>query len=501
VRLVNEGEFPDHTLTLRYRFVHVLYQNALYASLQPSRRTALSLAVAEALLGCYGRQRSAIASELAMLFEAARDFARAAEYFLLATQQATHVSANKEAVALARRGLDAIRLLPESPERAEQELRLQTTLGPALMGTVGFGTPEVESVYSRARELCRQIGETPQLFPVIWGLWQYWLSRGGYETALELSNQLLAMAQKVDDPALLLMANHAVGNTLWLVGEFEAARASAEQHIALYVPEHHHSLASRYGGYDTGVAGRSGLAVNLWPLGYPDQAVERGRDAVALAHQIAHEYSVAFALTFDATVHQLRRDVERTRHQAEAAMALAAEHELAPWLAWATVLRGWAIAGQGQADDGIAQMHQGIAGWRAGGSGCLTPYFLALLAETYAKAGCSEDGLTTLGEALAITAQTREGLVEAELHRLKGELLVGAPEAEACFHQAIEIARRQKAKSFELRAVMSLGRLYDTQGRHTEARQMLAEIYGWFTEGFDTADLRDASAFMLTLAR
>jgi predicted ATPase len=496
VRLVSENELPDRTLTPRYRFVHVLYQNALYASLQPTRKASLSAAVAEALLGYYGRQRSAIASELAMLFEAARDFARAAEYFLVAAQQAAHLSANKEAVVLGRRGVDAITRLPETPERAEQEFRLQTMLGPALMATVGFGSPEVEAVYGRAREVCRQIGDTSQLFPVIWGLWQYWLSRADYETALELAKQLLAMAQKLQDPSQLLMAEHSFGNTLWLIGDFEPARASAERHNALYVPEQHHSLASRYGGYDTGVAGRSGLAVNLWPLGYPDQAAQSGRDAIALARQISHAYSVAFALTFDAMVHQFRRDVERTRQQAEAAMALAAEHDLAPWLAWATVLRGWAIARQGQPDKGLAQMRHGIAGWRAGGSGCLDPYFLALLAETYVQVGHAEDGLTTLAEALAITEQTHEGLAEAELHRIKGESVRDPAEAEACFHQAIDIARRQKAKSFELRAVMSLSRLCDRQGKPAEARQMLADLYGWFTEGFDTADLKDAAALL-----
>ncbi|PYR09697.1 MAG: hypothetical protein DMG00_13260, partial [Acidobacteria bacterium] len=348
IRFVNEQELPDRTLTLRFRFVHVLYQNALYASLRPTRRASLSAAVAEALIGFYGAQRSAIASELAVLFEAARDFEHAAEHFLAAAQQAASVSANKEAAALARRGLNALAFLPETRERREQELRLQTSLGPALMGTVGFAAPEVEAAYNRARELCRQIGETPQLFPVMWGLWQYWLARGNYQTALDLAKQLLATAEPIQDDALLLMAEHAFGNTLWLIGDFESARASAERHNALYVPERHHSLASRYGGYDTGVAGLCGLTMNLWPLGYPEQAAQTGRDAIALAREIEHQYSLAFALTFNAMVHQYRGDVERTRQDAEHAITLAAEHDLGPWLAWATVLHGWALAMRGQ---------------------------------------------------------------------------------------------------------------------------------------------------------
>jgi predicted ATPase len=501
VARVSEYEFPDRTVTLRYRFVHVLYQNALYTSLQPTRKASWSAAVAEALIGYYGKQRSAIASELAMLFESARDFERAAEYFLTAALQAAHVSANKEAVALARRGLNALTLLPETPERLEQELRLQTTLGPALMGTVGFGSREVEAVYTRAQTLCRQIGDTPQVFPVMWGLWQYWLSRAEYATALDLSRQLVAMAQKVDDRALLLMAEHSFGNTLWLLGDFEKAAASAERHNTLYVPEQHHALASRYGGYDTGVAGLFGLAVNVWPLGYPDRAALSCREGIALAHGISHAYSVAFAFTSSAMVHQWRRDVERTRHDAEAAMTLAAEHELAAWLTWATVLFGWAIAEQGQPDEGLARIREGIAGWRAGGARCLDPYFLALLAETHAKAGDVEDAQAALAEAFAITAETHEGLVEADLHRLKGDLLRDRGEAEACFHQAMTVARRQKARSFELRAVMRLSRLYATQGKRAEARQMLADVYGWFTEGFDTGDLRDAAALLRELER
>jgi predicted ATPase len=477
----------------------VLYQNALYASLRPTRKASLSSAVAEALLGYYGKRRSAIAAELAMLFEAARDFERAAEYFALASEQAMPVSAYKEAIALARRGLDALTLLPDRRERAQQELRLQTILGPALMATVGFGAPEVEAVYNRSRELCQRIGEAPEIFPVVWGLWQHWLSRGNYQSALELANQLVAMAQKAEDSALLLMAEHSFGNTLWLIGDFEAAQAAAERHNALYVPERHHALASRFGGYDTGVAGLCGAAVQLWPLGYADRARQSGRDAIVLARKLSHSYSLAFAFTFDAMVQQYCRDVERTRQEAEEALALATELELAPWLAWAGTLRGWALVEQGEVEEGLAQLSQAIGGWKAGGLGCITPYFLALLAEAYAKTRQPEAARDALAEALAITKQTHEGFAEAELHRLNGELQRDAAAAEVCFRQAVEIARRQNAKSLELRAVMSLSRLHEKQGKQAAAHQMLSKIYGWFTEGFDTADLKDAAALLNSL--
>jgi predicted ATPase len=498
VRQVEEREFPDHTLTLRYRFIHVLYQNALYGLLRPTRKASLSGAAAQALLDYYGKQSSSVASELAILFETARDFRRAAEYFLLAAQNAAHLSANKEVVVLARRGLEALKLLPETPERAQQELRLQTTLGPALMSTMGYGAPEVEAVYTRARELCPQVGETPQLFAVIWGLWQHWLARAEYETARELAEQLLAWAQKLQDPAFLMLAHGTLANTCWLSGDFEATRTHSGQAIAIYAPQQHHSLASLYGGRDPGVAMR-GSAVSLWLLGYPDQALERCREGISLARELSHATSLVHALIFNAMVHQHRRETQPTRQQAEAAIALASKQELAQYLAWATALRGWALAEQGQAEEGIAQLRQAIAGWRAVGAGALVPYVLALLADAYAKTGQTEEGLATLAEALAITEQTHEGYMEAELYRLKGELQLEPAEAEACFHQAIEIARRQKAKSFELRAVMSLCHLYRRQGKRAEARAMLAEIYRWFNEGFDTLDLKEARVLLADL--
>jgi predicted ATPase len=504
VKLVSEQELPDRTLTLRYRFIHVFYQSALYASLRPTRKASLSTAVAEALLRYYGKQTSAIASELAMLFEAARNFQRAAEYFLLAAQHAAHLSADKEAVVLARRGLDALTLLPETSERAEQELRLQTTIGPALMGTVGWGSAEVQAVYIRARELCQRIGKTPQLFPVIYGLWGYWHARADFHTARELGEQLLALAQKVEDPTLLLIAHYALCNTLALSGEWGLSLMHIEQAIPLYVPQQHRSLASQYGWHDPGVVCRSGRPMNLWVLGYQDQALLRGTEGITLAREIAHIPSMVFALIFDAMLHQRRRDVLRSREQAEAAIALATERELAAWLPWATALRGWAMVEQGEAEEGIAQLRQGIAEWGASGMIVLQPYLLALQAEAYARMGRFEEGLTSLAEAVAITEQTGEGFAEPELYRLRGELLLmqsahEAQSAETCFRQALEIAHRQRAKSLELRAVMSLCRLYRQTDKRAEARAMLTDVYGWFTEGFDTQDLKEARVLLTEL--
>jgi predicted ATPase len=495
VRLQGGRALPDETFTLRYTFVHVLYQNALYASLRPTRKVSWNAAAAQALLGYYGTQCGAIASELAMLFEAARDFEHATEYFLLAAQQAAADSANKEAVVLARRGLEAVKLLPDTLERSQRELRLQTTIGPALMSTIGYGAPEVEAAYIRARELCSQVGMMPQLFTVMYGLYQYWLARADYRTCRELAEQLLTLAHKLEDPALLLPAHSSLGNTLCFSGALQAARTHAEQAVAIYIPSRHHSLAALYSGFDLGVGCRGGLAVNLWLLGYADQAVQRGEDAIALARDLSHASSTVLAHNWTAMVHQHRRDPQRTREHAEAAIALA-EEELAPWLAWATMLRGWAMAMQGEGEEGIAQLRRGLAGWTAGGLACLQPYFLSLLSEAHATIAQTDVALSTVAQALAITHQTHEGYAEAELYRLRGELQLDPEEREVSFRQAIDIARRQGAKSFELRAVTSLRRLDLEQSESTASRQMLSEIYGWFTEGFDTVDLKEAGAFI-----
>jgi len=503
VRQVEEREFPNRILTLRYRFTHVLYQNALYGSLRPTRKAQLSAAVAQTLLSYYSEQSANVATELAVLFEAAREFESAAHYFLLAAQNAAGLSAYREVVILTRRGLEALKSLPETPERAKQELLLQTTLGPALMSILVWGASEVEAAYTRARELCQQVGETPQLFPVIWGLSLYWQVRAEFQTSRELGEQLLALAQKVEDPALLLLAHRALGEPCAFTGEFEAALTHFEQALAIYVPEQHRSLAILYGGSDQGVECLGCAGRSLWPLGYPDQALQRCDEAISLAREISHPGSVAMALIANGMIHRWCRNVQRVRELAEETIAIATEREIAPWIAGGMIFRGWAMAERGQAEEGIAQIRQGSTIWRAGGM-VAVPYQLELLAEAYAKAGQAEEGLRALDEALAITERTHEGLAEAEIHRLRGELLLmrempDEREAESCFREAIEIARRQNAKSFELRAVMSLSRLLRKQNKQAEARQMLAEVYDWFTEGFETLDLKEARILLAEL--
>jgi predicted ATPase len=289
----------------------------------------------------------------------------------------------------------------------------------------------------------------------------------------------------------------------WL-GELVPARKHLEQGVALYDPRQHRSHAFVY-GQDPGVFCRSFGAWPIWVLGYPDQALQHIHEALNLAQEFTHPFSLAFALTHAATVHQFRREVQAVRERAEALMTLSGEQGFPYWLVFGTILRGWALTLQEEGVEGIDQMRQGLAAQRATGTEIDRPYFLSLLAEADEKAGQTQEGLTVLNEALDMVNATEERYWEAELLRRKGELLLmqqgqKKEEAEECFQQALDITRRQQAKSLELRAAMSLSRLWQQQGKQKEAHRLLAEIYGWFTEGFDTVDLQEAKALLEELA-
>jgi predicted ATPase len=335
---------------------------------------------------------------------------------------------------------------------------------------------------------------------VLRGLWLVYHQRGELERSRELGEQCLRLAQSQQEPALLLEAHRALGITAFYFGEFAPARAHFEQGIAIYDPQLHHSHAFLY-GLDPGVVFHMFAAWALWMLGYPDQAMQRIHDALTLAGELSHPLSLAQTLNFAAWLHHLRRDGPAAQELAEAAITLSTEQRFPLWLTWGTVLRGWALAAQGQVEEGIGQMRQGLAAHRATGAALFRPSFLALLAEAYGNGGKVEEGLSVLVDALADVKRNREHWWEAELYRLKGELLLALSEedpvaAEACFRQAIDIARRQGARSLELRAVMSLNRLCQRQGRNEAARQTLLEIYSWFTEGFHTADLEKAKSLI-----
>jgi predicted ATPase len=371
--------------------------------------------------------------------------------------------------------------------------------------TKGGAAPEVERLYTRVRELCEQVGELPQLFRVLWGLWAVYYQRGAYQMMRTLGEQLLSLAQRLQDPDLLLEAHHALWATLFFGGELAAARPHLEQGLRLYEPQRHRTNAALYSGHDPGVCCRAMAALHLWLLGYPDQAVASSQAALALAQQLAHPLTQAISLYLAAILHHLCREVLLTQARAEAVMTIATEQGFPQQLANTTPLQGWALAACGRGAEGITQIQQGLAAAQAIGTVRDRPYHLALFAEVSAQAGQTTAGLEALAEALVTLPKSGARWWEAELYRLRGALLlqhaVAQPEeAEACFQQALDIARRQEAKALELRAAMSLSRRWQQQGKRTEAYDLLAPIYGWFTEGFDTADLQEAKVLLEALA-
>jgi predicted ATPase len=333
------------------------------------------------------------------------------------------------------------------------------------------------------------VGETPQLFRVLQGLVPFYVVRGELQTARELGEQMLSLAQRLQDPAHLTDAHIMLGNALFFLGELGASRTHLEQGIPNTARQEIFRL--------------SRLATILWLLGYPDQALQRSQEALTLAREQPQPATLAAALIYAATLHRSRREGIISHELAEAALVLSREQGFALRLAEATILRGWALVAQGQGEAGIAQIRQGLAARQV--TRVANTRNLGMLAEASQKVGRIEEGLRVIAKALAIMNRSEEGRGLAELYRLKGELMLTLSseqhaETEACFHQALDIARRQQAKSLELRAAMSLARLWQQQGKRTEARELLAPIHGWFTEGFDTADLREAKALLEELS-
>jgi predicted ATPase len=411
-------------------------------------------------------------------------------------------SANQEAIAHFSRALALLETLPDTPDRAQQELALQLALAVPLLASSGYAAPELGRTYARARQLCQQIGETPQLFPTLLLLWMFYATRAEHQTAFELGEQILSLAQQVQDPVQVALANWAPGLTSLYLGEFTRARAHFEQMIAFYDPQQHRSLAFLY-GQDPGATSLSWAAWALWFLGYPDQALRRRREALALAHELDHPFTLGFVLGIGGLFHHLRREGQAARECYEESAEVATEEKLALFEAGGPIFLGWGQTEAGQVEEGIAQIRQGLAAWQAMGARMHLSHYLGMLAEAHMKAGQVEQGLSVLAEALAFVEKTDERYFEAEIHRLKGELLLmqgDEPEAEAEYHLAVEIARRQRAKSWELRATTSVSRLWQKQGKREEARRILAEAYGWFTEGFDTPDLEEAKALLEELS-
>ena len=418
---------------------------------------------------------------------------------MMAAQHASELFAAQEAAELARRGIAVLKALPETTERAQRELGLQLSLGVSLRTCKGFGSEETQKAYERARELCSQTVDSPQLFRVLFGLWEVYQNQAQFGPGMEMAERMLQVAG--DDAAMLVVAHDAMCDNLTWLGDFSAARYHLEKGIALYDFEKHGTNTQLY-GYDSGVACLVFGSIVLWHLGYADQARRMSEQALELSSQLSDPANVGFAASFAAWFHRLNRSLELAQQYAESAIDISSKYDMAMFLGFGKIALGWTQIGQGRIEEGIARATEGGDLWRSTGAMLGTVWNCGILAEGHAKAGRTNEALTVLDEALELAATTRERFYEAELLRLKGDVLIksDAPhvksEAESCLQQAIAVAQGQSAKSLELRSTMSLARLWQQQGKSAEARKMLAEIYGWFTEGFDTLDLIEARTLL-----
>jgi len=521
--LYEQPAFPD----VEYTFKHALTQEVAYNSLLLERRKVLHEHVGQAIEEVYREQLDEHYSELAHHYTRSGNSEKAIEYLSLVGQQAAQRSAYTEAITHLTAVLELLAALPASPAHTLQELRLQILLGAILMSAGGFTASETKRAYIRAWELCQQVGETPQIGPVLWALSLFYRVRGEHNLALEPEEQLLSIAQHLQDPVMLLAGHTMVGSHFWWTGSLTAARAHLEQGMRYYAPQQQKSVWMSY-GVDVGMLCLTDLVLVLWCCGYPDQALRKSQEALSLAPELAHPHSFVLARCWDAWLHQFcRRPEQILQGPTDAAITIAAEQGLWFYRGILAGVHGWALARQGSTEEGLAQIEQGLALYRANVGEHITPYLFALLAETQSDMGRSQDASQSLTDGLAVAEKIGEHWYDAELCRLKGTLTLEArgwrletsspssqasslkpqvsseavQEAEGYFLKAIEIAQKQQAKSLELRATMGLSRLWQQQGKRREAHTLLSEIYSWFTEGFDTKDLQEAKALLAELKR
>jgi predicted ATPase/DNA-binding winged helix-turn-helix (wHTH) protein len=498
-------EWPDGTISRRYGFLHALYQQVVYDRLPPGLRSLFHRRIGEREEAAYGVRAAEHAAKLAMHFDHGRDYGRSAPYRRQAAENALRRHAYHEAMGHLSRGLEVLQTLPGTGENVQHALELQTLLGMVLTITKGFAAPEAAQAYARARALCRQVGDPPHLVPALWGLWAYALVRTELHTARELGEELMRLAESAPTPNFhLKRAHNVLGITLCWLGELVSAGTHFEQALALSEAQQRSALDFFY-GQDARVVSLAYLSCILWFLGYPDQALRKSQEAHAAARALAHPHSLALVLHLAAWLHQLRGEVPAMQERVEELVVLASQEGFVYWVAQATIWGGWTLTAQRQHAEGIAQILQGVSARHATGASLYRTSDFALLAEVYGQAGQVEEGLRVVAEALVMAETTEERVYEAELYRRKGELLLQqapshASQAEHCFQKALAIARRRLAKSWELRAAVSLSRLWQRQGKKKAAYRLLAGCYNRFSEGLDTADLREAKALLEQLA-
>lgn len=496
LRSLGAAEWPDGTVAGRYGFIHAFHRTVLASRVALGHRVGLHCRLGARLERAYGPRADEIAGELAMHFDAGRDLERALRYRVQAADNALRHYGHREAAQHARRAVELLETMPESTERLRQELVIQTMLGNSLIAR-DWADPRIATALGRAREVCEELGVTVEMSPILVGLFGYYITRGELAVARDLAAQIVTLAATTDDSALRLAAHNAAGMVAFYAGELETAVAESERGIACYDPAVHHPARSRVfrGRQVVGVSCLVHAAFAQWALGAVDRGVARMQDAVAAARASDHPLTLAFVCHFAGAFFAVLRDVEAADALGEEGIALSTEHGFELYASMAPFHRGW----QRRDPDEIAR---GIAAYRAAGSGFGLPTHLALLAATYQEAGRMDDGLAVVADGLALSRETGMHYWDAELERLHGELVLrrgAAGEAAAAFERALTVARRQRARSLELRAATSLARLRQEQDRRDEARALLEPVYASFSEGGATADLRDAQRLLETL--
>lgn len=505
-----------------YLFQHILFQRYLYSSLDEVERAHLHEEIGNILESLYGKQAEEISVQLARHFEEAGSVIKAIEYLQKAGQKASQLSAHHEAITHLNKCLNFLKTLPDTSERAQQELMLQLSLAVPLQATKGLAAPEVSRALARAQDLYQQLGEPPQLLTALAVLAQFTSLRAEYRKTIELYKKLKRIAGQAGD-ALYSQISGCFGTWSYLnIGDFSESWATAKTWIDVYDPEQHAPLAFVF-GWDLGVIAMSVGAWALWFLGYPDQAGKGRDDAVALARKLEHPHTIAFAITFDIEIRIFRRELQGIKELAEELIQLSEEKGFIYWEAHGIFYMGYIQALDGQVEEGLAKMHQALDILQAIGAGTCFTRLYARIMEVHILTKQTDKGLDIFDKAMQVLHTYDELYCEAELYRLKGELLLLKVEnaksktekpkkgkenindiereAESWFRKAIEVSRKQQAKMLELRATMSLGRLLKKRGKKVEARKMLEEIYGWFTEGFDIPDLKEAKAFINELSK
>ncbi len=436
---------------------------------------------------------------LAHHLTAADSPAQAVPYWHLAAQQAMNRSSYAEAIGHLRSGLDTAAMLTDELEQAQCELSLRTTLGVALSMVQGYSSPDVMQTYFRARELCELVGETPQLFGVLRGIWAYYFTCGRLGTAEEFGHRLVDLAQRQEDGHQALEAYRLLATTRFFMGKFDEALPHLQQGLELYDAQRRAQNAQY--GQDSGVVCQAYIAWILWLQGFSEQALLAIQRSLQLAEQTEHPYVRCYARLRVAVLHQWRREPEAVRHWVEESLALASEHGFTLLESCGRVFHGWVMAEQGQAEAGCQQIREHIDLYRQTGVESVVPYMYGLLAEACAQAGDIEAGIEATQVGLSFAHEHEERWWEAELHRLEGELWWREVEpdrmrAEAALERALETARAQQSLALELRATVSQYRLRQEQGQRAQALSQLSTIYEAFTEGHETVDLQMASALL-----